>query len=83
MVPMRVQIFGICDDAKPMQVNYLFNEKETIGINGSKSHGPNCVISMLHHYLEVHGQQEPEVNFHADNCVGQNKNKSVLAYLMW
>ena len=22
-------------------------------------------------------------HFHADNCVGQNKNKSVLAYLMW
>ena len=64
-------------------MNYLFNEKETIGTNGSKSHGPNSVISMLHHYLEVHGKREPKCHFHADNCVGQNKNKSVLAYFMW
>ena len=81
-VPMRVQIFGICD-SQPLQMNYLFNEKETIGTNGSKSHGPNSVISMLHHYLEVHGKREPKCHFHADNCVGQNKNKSVLAYFMW
>ena len=67
----------------PLQINYLFNEKETIGINGSKSHGPNAVISMLHHYLAVHSRKEPCLHFHADNCVGQNKNKSVLAYLMW
>ena len=82
-VPFRVQIFGICNDAVPLQVNYLFNEKESIGINGSKSHGPNTVISMLHHYLAVHSRNEPCLHFHADNCVGQNKNKSVLAYLMW
>ncbi len=81
-VPMRVQIFGICD-SQPLQVNYLFNEKETIGVNGSKSHGPNSVISMIHHYLEVHGKKDPRYQFHADNCVGQNKNKSVLAYFMW
>jgi hypothetical protein len=81
-VPMRVQIFGICD-SQPLQINYLFNEKETIGINGSKSHGPNSVISMIHHYLHVHGRNEPFYHFHADNCVGQNKNKSVLAYFMW
>ena len=34
------------------------------------------MISMIHHYLEVHGKKE--LNFHADNCVGQNKNKTVL-----
>ena len=52
-------------------------------MNGSKSHGPNSVISMLHHYLLIHGKQERNYHFHADNCVGQNKNKSVLAYFMW
>lgn len=82
-VPMCVQIFGICDDAAPLHVNYLFNEHQTIGLNGSKSHGPNSVISMLHHYLTMHGRQEPQWHFHAENCVGQNKNKSVMAYLMW
>ena len=37
----------------------------------------------MHHYLAVHGKQEPECHFHADKCVGQNKNKSVFAYFMW
>ena len=82
-VPLRVQIFGICDDAIPLQMNYLFNERQIIGKNGSKCHGPNSVISMLHHYLAVHGKKEPHYHFHADNCVGQNKNKSVVAYFMW
>ena len=82
-VPLHVQIFGICNDAIPLQVNYLFHEGQTIGKNGAKSHGPNSVISMLHHYLAVHGKQKSECHFHADNCVGQNKNKSVLAYFMW
>lgn len=81
-VPLRVQIFGICD-SEPHQTNYIFSESESIGINGSRSHGPNSVISMLHHYLELHGKNVPKYHFHADNCVGQNKNKSVLAYFMW
>jgi len=37
---------------------------------------------MLHHYLQVHGK-EPTCNFHANNSVSQNKNKSDLAYFMW
>jgi hypothetical protein len=82
-VPLKVFIFGICDDSIPSQANYLFNESQCIGKNGSKSHGPNCVISMLHHYLAVYGKGEPECHFHADNCVGQNKNKTVLAYFVW
>ena len=38
---------------------------------------------MLHHYLAEHSRNEPRLHFHADNCVGQNKNKTVLAYFMW
>ena len=73
-VPLRIQIFN---DAVPLQVNY-----ETMGINVSKTR-PNSVISMLHHYLAVHSIKEPHLHLHADNCAGQNKNKSVLAYRMW
>lgn len=58
-VPMKVvQVFGVCDDSQPLQVNYLFNEKENIGTNGSKAHNPNSVISMIHHYLEKHSKKE-------------------------
>jgi hypothetical protein len=82
-VPYRVQLFGVCDEARPQQINYLFREKDTIGENGTKCHGPNCVISMIHHFFNTHGNGEEACYLHADNCAGQNKNKSLLAYLAW
>ena len=57
--------------------------KSRLLVNGSKLQPPNSVISMLHHYLLNHGKQERNYHFHAGNCVGQIKNKSVLAYFMW
>ena len=62
----------------PYQVNYLVNEACTIGENGA-----NSMISMLHHFFDQHSLGETKLEFHADNCVGQNKNKSVVAYLCW
>ena len=47
----RVQLFGVCDEAAHCQVNFVFHEGETIGEDGKKAHGPNAVISMLHHYM--------------------------------
>ena len=82
-VPYHVQLFGVCDEARPQQTNYLFGENDTIGENGTKCHGPNCVVSMLHHFFDTHGNGEEECFLHADNCGGQNKNKTVLAYLAW
>ena len=81
-VPRRIQIFGIAAEAVPSQYNYLFDEDQAIGIDGSKSHGPNAVLSMLHHHLQHHSRAK-SICLHADNCCGQNKNKSVLAYLAW
>ena len=82
-VPYRVQLFGVCDEAQPQQINYLFGERDTIGENGTKCHGPNCVVSMLHHLFNTHGNGEEACYLHGDNCSGQNKNKTVLAYLAW
>ena len=81
--PLKVQLFCICNDANKMQVNYLFDESQSIGPNGTKAHGPNAVISMLHHYFEVHALHESSCHLHADNCVGQNKNRFVIGYLTW
>lgn len=81
-VRYRVQLFGICNEALKQQDNYLFDEASTIGEDGKKAHGPNTVISMLHDYLDDHDVPRT-LHFHADNCVGQNKNKSVLAYFAW
>lgn len=82
-VRFRVQCFGVCEEAKKVQVNYLFHEGESIGQDGSKAHGPNAVLSMLDHHLETRHAGQRNFSFHADNCVGQNKNKTVLAYLLW
>ena len=43
--------------------------------------GANAVVSMLHHFFEVHGLGE-DVHLHADNCGGQNKN-IMVGYLLW
>lgn len=51
--PKNVQIFGICDENFSVLTNYLIDESETIGENGSKTHGPNAVLSMVHHYLNA------------------------------
>ena len=82
-VGRRVQLFGICCDTNKIQVNCLIDESESIGQNGTKTHGPNSVISMLDHYFATHGLNELICHCHADNCVGQNKNRFVLGYLSW
>lgn len=40
------------------QVHYMFSESQCIGTNGSKAHGPDAVIPMLHHYFEIHSAHE-------------------------
>eukprot|EP00117_Sycon_ciliatum_P015516 scpid43064/ scgid15324/ len=81
--PFKVQLFGVCCEAIPRQVNYLLGEADTIGEDGKKSHNPNSVVSLLHHYFAVHGLGEDQCFLHADNCAGQNKNRTVMAYLAW
>ena len=81
--PRKVQIFGVNSEGLPKQVNYLLDEAETIGADGKKSHGPNTVVSLLHHFFEFHGHGEKECHLHADNCCGQNKNKTLVAYFAW
>ena len=82
-VPRRVQLFGIASEGIPKQTNYLIDEHQTIGKDGSKSHGPNAVISMLHFHLERTVKKAKTLGLHADNCCSQNKNKSVLGFLSW
>lgn len=82
-LPLKVQLFGICNDATKLQTNYIYSESQSIGINGTKVHGPNAVISMLDHYFDVHCLNELTLHLHADNCVGQNKNRFVMGYLAW
>ena len=81
--PLKVHLFGINCEAIPKQVSYLLSAADTIGQDGTHSNNANTVVSLLHHYFEQHGQGERECFRHADNCSGQNKNKTVIAYLAW
>ena len=82
-VKYRVQLFGIAEEARHQQYNFLFGEQHSIGLDGKKAHGPNSVLSMLHYFLDNTAHVKPVLRLHADNCTGQNKNKTVLAYLAW
>ena len=42
----KVQIFGFrIDHGMPKQLNFLIDEAETIGSDGSSTHGPNNYIN--------------------------------------
>ena len=72
LTPRKCSIFGVCSEAVPRQVNYLKDEAVDVG------KGANTVISMLHHFFEKHSLGEDHVHLHADNCVGQNKNNTLV-----
>ena len=61
-----------CFIAKFNKVNYLIDEAIDTG------KGSNTVVSLLHHYLSKYGLGAQHLSAHADNCVGQNKNNTVV-----
>ena len=75
--PRKCQLFGVWCEAKSEQVNYLIDENDNPG------KGANCVVSLVHHYLEMHTSHNQEICLHADNAVGQNKNNTMMQYLCW
>ncbi|XP_078314026.1 uncharacterized protein LOC111104843 isoform X3 [Crassostrea virginica] len=66
--PRKIQIFGICMEGSRSQYNYLIDEDQTIGKDGKNAHGPNTVISILHHHFKNHGMREKCAVLHCDNC---------------
>lgn len=45
--------------------------------------GANTVVSFLDFFFNNFGLKEEMCHLHADNCVGQNKNNTMLQYLLW
>jgi hypothetical protein len=68
----KIQIFGFRVDGLPKQLNFLIDESETMGVDGSQSHGPNTVISMVDWALQTYCAGETSCGIHADNCPGNN-----------
>ncbi|XP_062621644.1 uncharacterized protein LOC134283212 [Saccostrea cucullata] len=79
----RIQVFGVRIDSVSKQLNFIVDENQTIGPDGTQTSGPNAVISMLDYALTEHNFGEQKCTLHADNCSGQNKNQFVIAYLCW
>lgn len=75
--PRRAQLFGVCCEGIPRQVNYLIDEADFLDKSA------NTVISLLDHFFAHYGMGEKHVYLTADNCVGQNKNNAVLHYLLY
>ena len=69
-------IFGVCSEGRNTQVNYLIQESQSCG------KGANSIVSMVHHCLCNFSHAE-ELCLHADNCVGQNKNNTMVWYIAW
>ena len=51
--------------------------------NDNPGKGANCVISMLHDYLERYTTANQEILLHANNAVGRNKNNAMIHYCAW
>ena len=77
-----INLFGIVDDGgngDPLQTNLLYDQT-TAGKGSSE------VVSMLYYFLvHVRGHEfaSRRVYFHADNCVGQNKNNTMIHFFLW
>ena len=77
LTPRKAAIFGVCCEAIPRQVNFIIDEASDTG------KGANTVVSMLDFFFSHYGLGETTASLHADNCCGQNKNNTMVQYLMW
>ena len=73
----KIDVFGITNENTGQQLNFLIDE------NCKLKKGPNMVLSMLHYYIFKHVEPGKTVILYADNCPGQNKNQTVVAYLCY
>ncbi|CAG8727940.1 16942_t:CDS:2 [Cetraspora pellucida] len=56
----KVEVFGVCEEAMPWQINYLIPEDQSV------VKGPNTVISLVHHYFATHGLVKVRKSFNDD-----------------
>eukprot|EP00731_Ephydatia_muelleri_P009249 Em0004g1587a len=75
--PRKVQVFGVCCEPLCHQVFFLIDKAEQAG------KGAGVVVSLVHAFFHLHGLGERRVTLQADNCVGQNKNTTMMWYLAW
>ena len=67
----------ITDEAIARQVNFVIDEVSDTGKRA------NTVVSMLDYFFSHYGLGKATASLHADNCCGQDKNTTMVQYLMW
>jgi len=73
----NIYLFGITDESCNHQMNYLIDESHC-------AKGSNEVISMVSHFLSsLPEEKRTHIVFNADNCVGQNKNNTMVKFFLW
>ncbi len=73
----NVYLFGITDESCNRQINYLMDE-------GECAKGSNEVVSMVWHFLKtLPSDKRVHIVFNADNCIGQNKNNTMVKFFLW
>jgi len=73
----NIYLFGITDESCNHQMNYLIDESQC-------AKGSNEVISMISHFLSsLPKEKRAHIIFNADNCVGQNKNNTMIKFFLW
>ncbi len=73
----KIGIFGVHCEGATQQINYQVDEAVTI------SKGFNAVVSYLDNCFGNNGLGETAAHLHCNNCSGQNKNKTMLWYMLW
>ncbi|KAH3739919.1 hypothetical protein DPMN_046609 [Dreissena polymorpha] len=54
----KVHMFGMRIDGQSRQLNFLIDENESIGADGTNAQEPNDVISMIDYVLNTHGCED-------------------------
>ena len=67
---LKVNLFGFRVSGRS-QLNFIYNEAQTIGEDGKNAQGPNAVLSMLDWALRQHSRPGSAFAIHADNCPGK------------
>ena len=75
--PRKCGLFGVSVESLKKQVNFVIDESWGFG------KGANAVVSLIHFFFLNYGLGEKFVHLHADNCCGQNKNNTMMQYLLW
>lgn len=74
--PFKLHVFGIVNEGSQQHYHTVYTESQ-------QGKGANQVISLLHCYLTTDDNIARTIYLWADNCGGQNKNKTMIWYLSW